>query len=68
MTLRCAGVYNEQTLLEFFVEGIDLIIRSTMHRWADSREATLKYLAHQVQYLLELQGAQRKSATKEDAK
>lgn len=49
----------------FFVEGIELIIRTTMQCWwTDNQEAMLEKLAHPAQSLLDLQGGQRKIAEK----
>lgn len=54
-TLRCGGIYKEQTLRGFFVEENDLSIGSTMrHWWTDIREAILENLAYQAQFLLDL--------------
>lgn len=61
------GVWNEQTQCQICVEGISLIISSTLRSWwADTREAILKDLANQHQSLLDLRGRYRKTADKED--
>lgn len=65
LIVTCDGVYNKQTLHGFFIEGIDVFIRSTMRRgWADKREEIIEGLIHQTRFLLNLPGGQRSSTTK----
>lgn len=67
MTLWSVCVCNRKTLERFFVAGNYLSICSPMCRWRDeSREAILEDLATQANSLVDLQGGQRKSATKAD--
>lgn len=64
---QCDSVYNKHMLWEFLIDGVDCIIHSAVRRWsADSNEVTLEVLADQAQFLLGLQGCQRKSAAKEE--
>lgn len=66
-TLRCGVIYNEQSIQGLYVDYIDLCIWSTMRQWwVDMREAILKDLLHQVQYLLDLQRGSRTIAAGEE--
>lgn len=51
----------------FFIEGIDVSIRSTVHPlWSDSREEIVKDLAHYVWSVLDVKSRQQKFARKEE--
>lgn len=62
----CRGVHNEQSKPVLFFESIHLSICSTLRCWwAESQEATIEYLIHHIQSLLDLKFAHRKTSIKE---